>query len=38
VDGIMYKEGKVYISKDNILKAEIIRLYYDIPVGGHRGQ
>jgi len=34
----MYKEGKVYISKDNILKAEIIRLYYDIPVGGHRGQ
>jgi len=38
VDGIMYKEGKVYVSKDNILKAEIIRLYYDIPVGGHRGQ
>jgi len=34
----MYKEGKVYVSKDNILKAEIIRLYYDIPVGGHRGQ
>jgi len=38
VDGIMYKEGKVYVPKDNILKAEIIRLYHDIPVGGHRGQ
>ena len=24
--------------KDDILRAEIIRLYYDILVGGHRGQ
>ena len=38
VDGIMYKEGKVYMPKDDILRAEIIRLYYDILVGGHRGQ
>jgi len=38
VDGIMYKEEKVYIPKDNILRAEIIRLYYNTPVGGHRGQ
>jgi len=38
VDDIMYKERKVYIPKDNILRAEIIRLHYDIPVGGHGGQ
>jgi len=34
----MYKEGKVYIPKDNKLRAEIIRLYYDILVGEYRGQ
>ena len=38
VDGIMYKEGKVYVPKDDKLRAEIIRLYYNILVGGHRGQ
>ena len=38
VDGIIYKEGKVYVPKDDILRAEIIRLYHDIPVGGHGGQ
>ena len=34
VDGIMYKEGKVYVPKNNKLRAEIIRLYHDMPVGG----
>jgi len=38
VDGIMYKEKKVYVSKDNALRAEIIRLHYNTPVGGHGGQ
>jgi len=38
VDGIIYKEGKVYVPKDNKLRAEIDRLYYDIPVGGHGEQ
>jgi len=38
VDSIMYKEGKVYMPKDNILRAEIIRLHYDTLVKGHRGQ
>ena len=38
VDSIMYKEGKVYVPKDDKLRAEIIRLHYDILVGGHRGQ
>jgi len=34
----MYKEGKVYVPKDNKLRMEIIRLYHDIPVRGHGGQ
>ena len=38
VDGIMYKEEKVYVPKDDILRAEIIRLHHNIPVGGHGGQ
>ena len=38
VNGVMYKEGKIYIPKDNRLKAEIIRLHHNTPVGGHRGQ
>ena len=38
VDSVMYKEGKVYVPKDNRLQAEIIRLHYDTPVGGHGGQ
>jgi len=28
VDGIIYKEGKVYVPKDNVLRMEIIRLYH----------
>jgi len=38
VDGIMYKEGKVYIPKDNILRAEIIRLHHNTLVGGYKEQ
>ena len=38
VDSIMYKEGKVYMPKDEKLRAEIIRLYYDMPIRGHGGQ
>jgi len=34
----MYKEGKVYVPKDDKLRAEIIRLYHDTLVGGHKGQ
>ena len=37
-NGIMYKEGKVYVPKDNKLWVEIIRLHHDMPVEGHRGQ
>ena len=38
VDSIMYKEGKVYVPKDERLRAEIIRLHYDTPIGEHGGQ
>ena len=38
IDGVMYKEGKVYVPKNKMFRAEIIRLYHDIPIGGHGGQ
>jgi len=38
VDGIMYKEGKVYRPKDDKLRAEIIRLHHNMLVQDHRGQ
>jgi len=34
----MYKEEKVYVSKNDKLRAEIIRLHHDMPVGGHGEQ
>jgi len=37
-EGLILKEGKVYISKDELLRAKIIRLHHDTPVGGHGGQ
>ena len=38
VDGIMYKERKVYVPRDDKLRMEIVRLYHDMPVGEHGGQ
>jgi len=35
VNSIMYKEGKIYVPKDDKLRAEIIRLHHDMSVGGH---
>jgi len=37
-DGLILKEGKVYVPKDEELRAEVIRLHHDTPVGGHGGQ
>jgi len=34
----MYKKRKVYVLKDDKLRAEIIRLHYDMLVGEHGGQ
>jgi len=37
-DGIIYKEGKVCIPKDEKLRAEIIRLHHDMLIGEHGRQ
>jgi len=37
-DGLMLKEGKVYVPKDEKLRAEVIRLHHNTPVRGHGGQ
>ena len=37
-DRLMLKEGKVYVPKDEKLRAEVIRLHHDTSVGGHGEQ
>jgi len=37
-DGLMLKEEKVYVPRDEKLRAEVIRLHYDMPMGGHGEQ
>jgi len=37
-DGLMLKEEKVYVPKDEALRVEIIRLHHNTPMGGHGGQ
>jgi len=37
-NGLMLKKGKVYILRDEKLRAEAIRLHHDMPVEGHGGQ
>ena len=32
------KEGKMYVPKDEELKAEVIRLHHDVPAVGHGGR
>ena len=34
-NGLMLRDRKVYIPKNEKLRAEIIQLHYDIPVGRH---
>ena len=36
-DSLILKEGKVYVPKDERLRAEVIRLHHDTPVGEHGG-
>jgi len=36
-DGLILKEGKVYVPRDEKLRAEVIRLHHDTPVEGHGG-
>ena len=35
---LVLKEGKVYVLKDEELRAEVIRLHHDVLVAGHRGR
>jgi len=35
---LVLKEGKIYVPKNMELRAEIIWLYHDMPVAGHRGR
>jgi len=37
-EGLVLKEGRVYVPKDEKLKVEIIWLHYDMLIAGHRGQ
>jgi len=37
-DGLILKEEKVYVPKDEKLKAEVIRLHHNMSVEGHGGQ
>jgi len=37
-NSLMLKEEKVYVPKNETLRVEIIRLYHDISIGGHRKQ
>ena len=35
---LVLKEGKVYVPKDEELRVEIIQLYHNVPVAGHKGK
>jgi len=37
-DRVILKKGKVYMSKDEALRVEIIRLHHNTPIGRHGGQ
>ena len=37
-EGLVLKEGRVYVLKDERLRVEIIRLHHDTPIAGHGGQ
>ena len=37
-EGLVLKEGRIYVLKDEKLRVEIIWLHHDTPVAGHGGQ
>jgi len=37
-EGLILKEGKIYIPKDEKLRVEIIWLHYDMLVAEHKGK
>jgi len=34
----MLRDGKVYVPKDKNLRTEVIWLYHDMPIEGHKEQ
>jgi len=36
-NGVVLKKGRIYMPEEE-LRGEVIRLYHDTPVGGHRGR
>ena len=37
-EDLVLKEGKVYVPKNEELRAEVIRLHHDMPAAGHGGR
>ena len=37
-EGLVLKEERVYVPKDEKLRVEIIQLHHDMPITGHGGQ
>jgi len=37
-DGLILKKRKVYVPRDEKLRAEVIRLHHNMPVGGYGRQ
>ena len=37
-EGLVLKEGRVYVPKNEKLRVEIIQLYHDMPIAGHGEQ
>jgi len=37
-NGLMLRDGKVYVPRDEKLRVEVIRLHHDTPVERHGGQ
>jgi len=37
-EDLVSKEGKVYVPKDEELRAEVIRLHHDVPAAGYGGR
>jgi len=37
-EGLVLKEGRVYVPKDEKMKVKIIQLHYDTPIVRHGGQ
>ncbi len=37
-EGLVLKEGRVYVPKDEKLRVEIIQLHHDTPIAGYREQ